>query len=277
MGETTGVEWADSTWNSWIACQKISPGCKNCYMYRDMVRWGQDPTDVRRTGDETFYAPLKWKEPRRIFAASWSDFFIEQADAWRDDAWDVIRRTRHTYMILTKRPENIPDRLPADWGDGWPHVWLGVSAETQEYANRRIPLLLRVPARLKFLSCEPLLGPISLGYAHPCGYYCDPAIGHVDHDFWTPGISTSIKWVIAGGESGPQARPMDLDWARSLRDQCEQAGTAFFFKQVGGHKKINGVWGGDVLDGQRHHQWPQSAAGQPETTDAPPADQLRLF
>jgi Protein of unknown function (DUF5131) len=132
MGKTTLIEWTNASWNPWQGCRKVSPGCKYCYMYRAKERYGQDPTVVRRS-KTTFTAPLTWTPPRvpwRVFTCSWSDFVIEEADAWRDEAWDVIRRTPHlTYQVLTKRPERLAGRLP--WTtDPWPHVWLGVSVET---------------------------------------------------------------------------------------------------------------------------------------------------
>src|SRR3990172_778380 len=127
MGKITGISWTDATYNPWYGCLKVSPGCKQCYMYRDMERYGKDPKVVTRAKPATFNSPLKWTEPQRVFTCSWSDYFIEQADEWRDEAWDIIRRTPHlTYQILTKRPENIFDRLPADWGNGWPNVFLSV-------------------------------------------------------------------------------------------------------------------------------------------------------
>jgi hypothetical protein len=124
--EYSGIEWTGHTQNFWIGCVKVSPGCKSCYMFRDQRRFKLDPTRIRRTTDRMFTAPLRWKVPAMVFTCSWSDFFLEQADAWRDEAWDIIRRTPHlTWQILTKRPENILARLPHDWGMGWHHIWLG--------------------------------------------------------------------------------------------------------------------------------------------------------
>src|SRR5260370_42113596 len=146
VGERTGIEWADATWNPFYGCTKVSPGCKNCYMYREMERYGRDPYTVTRAKPATFTAPLRWREPRRIFTCSWSDWLHEAADAWRPEAWDIIRRTpQHTYLILTKRPERIPEvRVP--WSARafeapWPNVWLGVSVETQEY-DWRVPQVI---------------------------------------------------------------------------------------------------------------------------------------
>ena len=237
MGYTTGIQWTNRTHNFWYGCKKVSAGCKFCYAERDMERYGKDFHTITRA--KGFDAPLSWKEPALVFVNSWSDFFIEDSDEWRNDAWDIIRKTQHlTYQILTKRPGNIKDRLPPDWGWGWENVWLGVSAENQAMADKRIPLLLSVPAKTRFVSAEPLLGPI---------------------DF-SNGLAMALRfrlhWIISGGESGYNPRPSDIDWFRSIRDQCVSAGVPFFFKQAGGSKKINGAWGGDMLDGRVWHEFP---------------------
>jgi len=231
MGSKTGIEWADMTWNPWMGCHKVSQGCKNCYMFREQAQYGHDPNIVRRS-KTTFNAPLKWPESAKVFTCSWSDFFIEEADPWRDEAWDIIRKTPHlTYQILTKRPENIPDMVPEDWGTGWPNVWLGVSAEDQANADKRIPLLLDMPAAIKFVSAEPLLGPIMLWSGLP-----NPTeIGNYQM------LIDVLDWIIVGGESGPNCRPMNPDWARSIRDQCKEAGVAFFMKQMGGWPNKHGI------------------------------------
>lgn len=234
MGRKSSIEWTQATWNPWHGCTKVSPGCKNCYMYRGKARYGQNPSLIQRS-KTTFGDPLKWKEPRIIFACSWSDWFIQEADSWRNDAWEVIRNTpQHTYQILTKRPERIAENLPSDWGIGWQNVWLGVSIETQRYVYRK-DQLLQVPALIRFLSVEPLIGPIDLRSL------------------------TGIDWVITGGESGPNARPMSRDWAVSVRDQCLAAGVAYFHKQNGGQAKIDGAWGGRRLDGRTWNMLPVGA------------------
>lgn len=249
MGERTAIEWTDQTWNPWHGCTKVSPGCAHCYMFRDKRRYGQDPNVVVRSARATFTAPLRWKNPARVFTCSWSDFFHLEADVWRDEAWDIIRETPHlTYQILTKRVERIADCLPNDWGEGWPNVWLGTSVENSRW-TARIALLLGVPARLHFLSCEPLLGPLTIA-------------AYMAHPLWAgiPGWNDAptVKWVIVGGESGPNARPMELDWARDLRDECARAGVPFFLKQLGGignpraHHQA-------VLDGFRHVETPSLA------------------
>lgn len=215
MGETSKIEWTDSTWNPWVGCHKVSEGCVNCYMHRAAGRFGFDPNLVRRTSEANWGKPLKWNqeragERRLVFTCSWSDFFVDEADQWRANAWEIIRQTTNLFwLILTKRPQNIAGRLPADWGGGWPNVGLGVTAENQDMADLRIPALLDIPARLRFVSCEPLLGAI-----------CLPQ-------------TTALDWIIVGGETGPHARPVHLDWVRSLRDQCQAAGVSFTFKSWG--------------------------------------------
>lgn len=230
MGETTGISWTDKTWNPWQGCTKISPGCKFCYMYRDKKRYGQDPSVPVRS-KTTFDAPLRWHTPARVFTCSWSDFFIEQADPWREEAWEIIRRTPHlTYQILTKRPERIAAHLPSDWGSGYPHVWLGVSVENQKYADERIPLLLASSAAVRFLSVEPQLEEIDLRlrqYLRATGSMQLNGVA-VPRFQYPP-----VDWVICGAESGAGARPFELRWAEYLLMQCRIFGVPFFMKQVG--------------------------------------------
>lgn len=210
-------------------------------MFREKARYGGDPNTVVRSKTK-FNEPLNWAAPRMVFTCSWSDWFIAEADEWRDEAWGIIKRTPHlTYQILTKRPERIADHLPQDWGDGYPNVWLGVSVENQEQAYQRIPYLLGIPARVRFLSCEPLLGLVNLGN------YLD------ETNFGVKTFQSGIHWVIVGGESGPGFRTMDLDWARFLRDQCVIAKVPFFFKQESGLR--SGM--NPTLDGVEWHQFPR--------------------
>ncbi len=173
MGITRGISWTDATWNPWRGCKKVSAGCKNCYMFRDAERYGKDPNQIVRSRT-TFEDPLKWPTGRKVFVCSWSDFCLREADPWRADAWEVMRRSpQHTFQICTKRPERLPACLPHDWGDGWPNVWLGVTAENQEMAVKRIPVLAQIPARVRWVSVEPMLE------------YFDLALGLVpDDDIW---------------------------------------------------------------------------------------------
>jgi protein gp37 len=179
-------------------------------MFRDQTRYGRNPNVVVRAAEATFRAPLKWAEPRFIFTCSWSDWFIEEADGWRDEAWEIIRQTpQHTYQILTKRPERIAERLPwSAFGDPWPNVWLGVSVENQRFAHRA-QILAGIPAAKRFISAEPLLGPVAL----PLG---------------------GIDWVIVGGESGPDYREMNLDWLAGVVQQCRNADVPVWVKQDSG-------------------------------------------
>lgn len=261
MGETTLIDWAHipgyigGTWNPWQGCTKISPGCKNCYMFRDKKRYGQDPAKVVRSSEGTFTLPLHTKEPHAWFVCSWSDFYHVDAKPWKDQALEIMCSTpRHLYLILTKRPERI-GYLPNN-------VWLGVTAENQETAEERIPLLLNIPAPVRFVSVEPMLGSVDLRHVKG-DYVTYDVLGKSRFDYGDSGLGVAapmpkgIDWVICGGESGPGARPMDLEWARSLRDQCAENKTQFFFKQNGGTKKIDGHWGGDLLDGQKHKEFPK--------------------
>jgi protein gp37 len=230
MAENSGVSWTDASNGPWRGCRKVSAGCARCYAAEAAKRFGWDFSTVRRTTDKTFYAPLKW-EPKRVFVCPESDFFIEDADEWRDDYWEKVIRARpdHTFIIPTKRPENIAARLPKDWGDGWPWVFLGVSVERQPEADERIPELLKCPGNL-WISAEPLLEAVSLRRwldVVPTGM---PRIFPLAH---TAGVSTPrLGGVILGGESGPSHRPMDPAWVQSLVAQCDAAKVPVFVKQA---------------------------------------------
>jgi protein gp37 len=256
MSDTTKISWTDHTWNPWHGCTKISPGCAHCYMYTAKERYGQDPSIVRRS-KSTFRDPLRWEEEaeakgvkQRVFTCSWSDFFHETADPWRAEAWEIIRRCPNLhFQILTKRPERIANQLPGKtprnldaidmaaavtdltftrrtWP--WDNVWLGTSVENPKYLWR-IEELLKIPARVHYISAEPLLAPLDLS----------PYIKGLD-------------WVIVGGESGPGFRPMDHAWARDIRDQCLAAGVAFFFKQSSAPRTEMGT----TLDGREWKEYP---------------------
>lgn len=209
-------------------------------MFRDLERYGKTPTAVVRTSRATFEKPLKWQREaergertgtdRLVFTCSWSDWFLEQADPWREEMWAIIRECPLlTFQVLTKRADRIADHLPEGWGEGWPNVWLGVSVEDQAMADGRIPHLLRCPAAVRFLSVEPLLGPVNLGLWR---------VAHPKHDGRWPTEEVRNFWVIVGGESGTKtgryrSRPCDIDWIRSVIRQCAAAGVPCFVKQLG--------------------------------------------
>lgn len=251
MAENTGIEWADHTFNPWIGCTKVSPACDHCYAEEWAKRfkgpeWGKER---RRTSAANWRQPLKWNREAAafrakhgrapmVFCASLADVFDNQVpDEWRLELWELIAQTPDlVWLLLTKRPQNIRKMLPVmdsslpgyrPWHQRWPwpHVWLGTTVENQAEADRRIPHLLSVPAEKRFLSCEPLLGPVDL-----------TAIPRTKTEgFMRPldGRFNRIDWVIAGGESGREARPSHPDWFRSLRDQCAGAGVPFLFKEWG--------------------------------------------
>ena len=257
MTENTKIEWADHTFNPWVGCQKVGPGCDNCYAEgwakrSGLVQWGPG-AERRVTTDATWAKPRKWNAQAeasgtraRVFCASLADVFDNAVPPFfRKLLWSLIKDTPHLdWLLLTKRPGNIADMLPPDWGPvGWPNVWLGCTVVNQAEADRDIPKLLAVPARVHFLSMEPLLGLVDI-----------TAWLHDSHCTTFPGTcicgeprEEHIDWVIVGGESGPKARPMHPDWARSIRDQCQAAGVPFFFKQWG--EWHNGDGFGEDLDG----------------------------
>lgn len=252
MAENTKIEWTDHTFNPWIGCTKVSAACDHCYAERWEARFGHSwgPHVRRRTSATNWRKPLAWDRAAkaagkraRVFCASLADVFDNDrsiTSGWRGDLWHLIHRTPNLdWLLLTKRPQNIarflrPEEygdLPS-WGDGWPNVWIGTTVENQQEADRRVPHLLATPAYVRFLSCEPLLGPVNLE---------EIAIPRPDlraSVIWDAlrgwgGAPAKLDLVIVGGESGPGARPMHPDWARSLRDQCGAAGVVFHFKQWG--------------------------------------------
>lgn len=240
------IEWTDATWNPVTGCSKVSDGCKHCYAERVFARMSQNPkvpayhgrkfTDVM-CHEERLNEPLKWRKPRMIFVNSMSDLFHEDVP---DEFIEKILRVMgdawwHTYQILTKRPDRMKQHMNrfAPWR---PHnIWLGVSVENQETADERIPLLLETMAAVRFVSYEPALGPVEFchEFVEDVGWI-DSLRGacHID-GCNEPIRGERIHWVIAGGESGPNARPSHPDWFRSVRDQCQAAGVPFFFKQWG--------------------------------------------
>ena len=239
MGKRTGIGWTQHTWNPWVGCTKVSPGCAHCYMFYEQARFGKDPSVVYRT--KTMRTPFGWHEPSFVFTCSWSDWFHKVADEWREEAWETIKQTPHlTYQILTKRPGRIARHLPGDWGDGWPNVWLGVSVESRAYLNR-VAVLCDVPAAVHFVSAEPLLGSVRL------------------YDFMPP--HGTLQWVIGGGESGADARPCNPEWLRTLRDDCQSHAVPFFLKQLGGfpNPRAHAL---AVLDGKTHTEMPPARAAE---------------
>jgi protein gp37 len=284
MSESSVIEWTDSTWNPWRGCDKVSPGCAHCYMFRDQRRYGRDPSVVVRCSPATFNAPLSaaWARVRtqklaqkgahHVFTCSWSDWFHEDADEWRDEAWDIIRRTpESTYQILTKRSDRIADHLPADWGNGWPNVWLGVTIEHRRFVGRADDLRA-VPAAVRFISAEPLLGllvPDGDVESDATGTWRNWRDDFGDHQ----GLELhGIDWLIAGGESGGplrrrlvdehnQPREDRINWVRDLRDAClsrdkrsrDRQPTAFLFKQWGGTRPTSA---GRLLDDRTWDQMP---------------------
>lgn len=266
MGDRTGISWTDATWNPVTGCDKVSPGCDHCYAESVAHRFAG--TKAYPNGfDVTLWperlgVPLRWTRPRHIFVNSMSDLFHARVPVEFIAAVLAVSACapRHTFQILTKRHARMrsvmtdprlrelmlaacdpasPYYAPGLDADAvaaapWPlpNVWVGVSAEDQKRADLRIPVLLDVPAARRFVSAEPLLGPLRL----------DPA--------WTGGLD----WVIVGGESGPNARPMDPDWVRGVRDDAVRAGVAFFFKQWGG---VRAKDNGNTLDDAVWEQMPQ--------------------
>lgn len=270
MSDKSKIEWTDATWNPVTGCSKVSEGCRNCYAQTFAERFRGTPGHYFENGfditlrPDKLDQPLKWKKPRRIFVNSMSDLFHE------DVPFDFIDRVfvvmslaeHHTFQILTKRPSRMKEylsknRLKHIGLNEWPllNIWLGVSVENQKAADERIPLLLQTPSAVRFLSCEPLLGPVNLSM-------------RTDRFEMVPGIDL----VIVGGESGYNARPMHPDWAMSIRDQCQAAGVAFFFKQWGewapvlnpephaaakAFNKVGKKKAGRLLDGREWNEMPR--------------------
>ncbi|WP_017999896.1 phage Gp37/Gp68 family protein [Paracoccus sp. N5] len=256
MAENSNIEWTHHTFNPWIGCTKVGPGCDHCYaeswdargLQQRETRWGAHAARTR-TSAANWRKPLAWDraaaaagERHRVFCASLADVFDNHASIppeWRDDLWWLIAATPNLdWMLLTKRPGNIDRILPHGWSGGWPNVWLGCTVVNQAEADRDIPKLLAAPAAVRFLSMEPLLGSVDLRHWIGSQPYLPGASTHVDANGYERqdiggGIIDGLDLVIVGGESGPGARPMHPDWVRSLQDQCQAAGVAFHFKQWG--------------------------------------------
>jgi protein gp37 len=225
----TGIEWTDKTWNPATGCNKVSPGCSNCYAEAITQRFPNGfPNGFKLTlHPDRLDQPRRWRKPQRIFVNSMSDLFHKDVPLeFIRQVFEVMGDTpHHTYQILTKREQRLQELAPLlTWH---PNVWMGVSVESQAYVHR-VEALRSVPAQVRFLSCEPLLGPLDLDL-------------------------TGIHWVIVGGESGHNSRTIEADWVRSIRNQCAAYDTAFFFKQWGGRtSKKNGK----ILDGVEHLAFP---------------------
>lgn len=277
MSDKTGIEWADATWNPVTGCSKVSEGCRNCYAKTFTERFEGTPGHYFDSGfkvtlrPEKLMQPIRWKRARRIFVNSMSDLFHQEvSQQYIDQVFGIILAShmlegvgKHTYMLLTKRPERMqqyfsagPERLLERWSkalDGilimddadvyfseyisgfpviemWPlpNLWIGVSVENQQAADERIPQLLDTPAVVRFLSCEPLLGNVDLSK-------------WLFVDEQGNSVQSPINWVIVGGESGHKARPMHPWWVQELRDQCQAAAVPFFFKQWGEWKETHAL------------------------------------
>jgi protein gp37 len=225
MGKNSSIEWTHHTFNPWWGCDKVSPACKNCYAEAWAKRVGEnvwgEKAPRRFFGENHWRQPVLWnrlaqeaQSRTRVFCASMADVFEERADLdpAREKLWELVHQTPWLdWLLLTKRPHAVAKMVP--WRSGWPpNVWLGTTVENQRWATKRIPHLLANGAKRRFLSCEPLLGPVDLTYF--------PIVGE-------------LHWVITGGESGALARPTHPDWFRSLRNQCRDKGVRFHFKQWG--------------------------------------------
>lgn len=260
MGKTSGIQWTDATWNIAVGCTKVDADCKFCYMYRDGERYNYDAHTIRRT-KQAFKLPLTLKEPSRIFTCSLTDFFHEGIDTFRHEAWEIIRKCpQHTFQILTKRPERILQCLPDDWGEGYPNVWLGTSIGSEK-SMHRLHELVAVPAKVRFLSLEPLHGEIEL----PWGIGCPLGVDE-EFELWWGDL---IHWVIVGGESGNETghyryRPCKLEWIQDIVDRCINERIPVFVKQLGTHlQKQLGLktrHGGDINEFPetlRYQQFPE--------------------
>jgi protein gp37 len=235
MGQASSIEWTEYSWNPTTGCSKVSPGCAHCYAETFAERWRGIPGHHYEQGFDLrlwpgrLEQPLSWRRPRRVFVNSMSDLFHEDIpEAFIARVFEVMGRAHwHTFQVLTKRQDRLAELAPRlAWH---PNVWMGVTIENRRFV-KRADVLREVPAAVRFISAEPLLGPLE-------------------------GLDlTGIDWLIAGGESGHRRRRLDLDWVRGLRKHCETSGTAFFFKQVGGRTPKAG---GRDLDGRTWDEYPE--------------------
>jgi len=251
VADRSAIEWTEATWNPVTGCSKVSPGCAHCYAEAISLRFRhsskpwtpENASENVRLHDERLDQPLRWRRPRLVFVNSMSDLFHEQVPAsFIDRVWRVMTQaSQHTFQVLTKRPEQARDwareyvRMHGSLGH---NVWLGVSIENSRYTSRA-DVLREIPAAVRFISAEPLLGSLFVTGGNRRSLDID-----------------GIDWLIAGGESGPHARPVDIRWVRELRDECRRANVAFFFKQWGGRTSKAG---GRQLDGLTFDEMPQAA------------------
>jgi protein gp37 len=269
MGTNSKIEWTDHTFNPWVGCTKVSPGCDHCYAEAwskrsGLVRWGDNPR--KKTSEAYWRGPLRWNanapqftrvhhRRQRVFCASLADVFDNQVDVgWRKGLFALIRDCKDLdWLLLTKRPQNIKKMLPPDWGNGYRNVWLGATAEDQERFDQRWRHLGAIPAVVRFISYEPAIGPLRM-----------------------PMVGPYPDWLISGGESGGRARPMNPQWARDVISDCERAGIAAFHKQWGNYRNnplvVERGWtikdaevedrhgkGGGLLDGRLWREFPRGA------------------
>lgn len=253
MGERTGIEWADGTVNFWWGCTRVSAGCDHCYAatWANFTRGLKYEAGVPRQkikGIRAIVRKLKRRAEKecrrmRVFPSMMDFCDAEVPTAWRDEAWGIIDDTRGhlDWLLLTKRPNLLPRMLPAGWGDGWPHVWLGTSVE-DERAKWRLDKLAQVKAVVRFASMEPLIGPVDLAPwlraldRQGSVFRDDPLAASLMQSAMDDGLGDArrlLDWVIVGGESGPGARPCDVAWIRSIMDHCAESGVACFVKQIG--------------------------------------------
>ncbi len=286
MADTTKIEWCDATWNPVTGCSKVSTGCKHCFAERLFPRvYGSSQVEDAKTGeirprkftdvachDDRLGMPLRWRKPRMIFVNSMSDLFHDEVpDEFIDEVFAVMALApRHIFQVLTKRPKRMRDYVTAPfaanrilsamqrvapdgvwswptWDEAFRNVWLGVSVENQKTADERIPLLLRTPAAVRWVSYEPALGPVDMRPWLRLSKFKEDYAQLVarsggedsipEHLRWNGKEPPSLHWIVCGGESGPGARPMHPDWARSIRDDCVAAGVPYFFKQWGAWHK----------------------------------------
>jgi protein gp37 len=243
MATKTAIEWTDTTWNPVTGCTKVSPGCAHCYAETITLRFkrggpflpGKATINVH---PDRLKQPCSWRKPRMVFVNSMGGLFHEEVPfEFVSQVFEVIEScSQHIFQVLTKRPARMLE-FSEEYREGrsWPgNVWAGVSVENQYWADQRIPVLRKIPSSIRFLSCEPLLKPVSLDLS-------------------------GVHWVIVGGESGSKARPMEESWVLDIKSQCQDSGAAFFFKQWGGRTSKSG---GRELVGREWNGMPQFPVGQ---------------